>query len=158
MDLIANIRPPQATALAKLLSGEFYMDADAALDALHRDRSFNVIHIATAYKFDIFPLKDSEYYQTQFARRERGEFSLDGVEILQADLATAEDTLLMKFLWYRMGGEVSDRQWNDIRGILAVQKDKLDVEYMQRWAGDLKVDNLLNRALAEADSTGFGRT
>ena len=54
-----------------------------------------------------------------------------------------EDTILRKLLWYRMGGEVSDRQWSDILGVLQVQGGRLDREYLAKWAAQLRVDDLL---------------
>jgi len=58
---------------------------------------------------------------------------------------SAEDTLLRKLQWYRLGGETSERQWIDVLGILKEQGDRLDREYMSRWAGDLGVSDLLER-------------
>jgi hypothetical protein len=49
-----------------------------------------------------------------------------------------------------MGGEVSDRQWNDILGVLKVQRTNLDMTYLQRWSASLNVTDLLERALADA--------
>mgnify|MGYP006313502083 CR=1 FL=1 len=50
---------------------------------------------------------------------------------------TPEDTILHKLEWYRAGGEVSERQWGDVLGILRVQLGALDLGYLQRWAGEL---------------------
>jgi hypothetical protein len=61
----------------------------------------------------------------------------------------AEDTILAKLDWYRMGGEVSDRQWRDILGVLKTREGELDLDYLRTWAIDLKVADLLERALAE---------
>jgi hypothetical protein len=60
---------------------------------------------------------------------------------------TAEDTLLRKLEWYRLGGEVSDRQWSDVVGIVRTQAERLDGEYLRQWARVLEVDDLLTRAL-----------
>ncbi|MDP6355607.1 MAG: hypothetical protein QF473_10920 [Planctomycetota bacterium] len=65
-------------------------------------------------------------------------------------LASPEDTVLAKFDWYRKGGGVSDRQWNDILGVLKVQADQLDREYLEHWAAELNVTDLLTQALDEA--------
>ena len=65
-------------------------------------------------------------------------------------VATAEDTLLMKLAWYRAGGEVSERQWNDVRGIVAVQGERVDRGYVDRWAAYLKVADLADAALKPA--------
>ena len=47
-----------------------------------------------------------------------------------------------------MGGETSDRQWNDVLGCLGA--GARDAEYMRRWARELGVEDLLERALAAA--------
>ena len=60
---------------------------------------------------------------------------------------TPEDILLQKLRWFRMGGEVSDRQWRDVRGIVRVQGDRLDGAYLHRGATTLGVADLLTRAL-----------
>jgi hypothetical protein len=70
---------------------------------------------------------------------------------VEASVASAEDTLLAKLDWYRMGGEVSERQWRDVLGVLKVQAGGLDLEYMRRWARELGVDDLLERALAQSE-------
>ena len=64
-------------------------------------------------------------------------------------MATPEDTVLAKLVWYRQGDEISDRQWRDILGVLVVQGERLDLAYMRRWAASLDVSDLLERALAE---------
>jgi hypothetical protein len=51
--------------------------------------------------------------------------------------------------WYREGGEVSDRQWSDIGGIL-IQNLNLDWGYINTWAARLRVADLLERARADA--------
>jgi hypothetical protein len=114
--------------------------------ALTAGRSFNVIHLTTSYKFDIFPLTSDAFHQVQFARRVMRDIILGG-ETFQLPLSSAEDTLLMKLAWYRAGGEVSERQWNDVRGIIAVQGDRLDRRYLAHWAAYLKVADLLQQAL-----------
>jgi hypothetical protein len=64
-------------------------------------------------------------------------------------VATSEDILLAKLQWYRRGGEVSERQWSDIAGILAVALE-LDAAYLRTWAARLGVEDLLDKAVAES--------
>ena len=61
-----------------------------------------------------------------------------------------EDTILRKMLWFREGGEVSDRQWRDILGVLRAQHGSLDLAYLREWAVRLALTDLLGRATAEA--------
>ena len=70
---------------------------------------------------------------------------------IRCPVATAEDIILAKLLWYRAGGEQSERQWNDLRGIRAVQGEALDQAYMQQWARELKVNDLLERLFSEKE-------
>jgi hypothetical protein len=50
-------------------------------------------------------------------------------------------------LWFRKGGELSDQQWHDILGVMRVQAGRLDLGYLQEWAGELGVADLLRTAL-----------
>ena len=149
VDMLADIHPGQIARFVHELGGEFYADAGMIREARQFERSFNLIHLASSYKFDIFPLSSDPFQQSQFARREIRDIAL-GAETLAMPVATAEDTLLMKLAWYRSGGEVSERQWNDVRGIVAVQQQRLDREYLRQWAVYLKVADLVEAALAAA--------
>jgi len=70
---------------------------------------------------------------------------------VSAKFASPEDTILSELGWCRMGGEVSDRQWRDILGIMKTRAGELDLDYLRQWANDLKVHDLLKRALQEAE-------
>ena len=45
---------------------------------------------------------------------------------------------------------MSERQWNDVAGILKVQQKALDFDYLRHWAGELGLMPLLQRALLES--------
>jgi len=138
VDLVADIRETQVADFAARLSGEFYADADMMREALCAGRAFNVIHLGSSYKFDIFPPSRDPYQQMQFRRRAVREIALGGVR-LAVPVASAEDALLVNLVWYRAGGEVSERQWNDVRGIVAALGAILDRAYLEQWAAYLKV-------------------
>ncbi len=65
--------------------------------------------------------------------------------------ASAEDVILAKLEWYRLGGEISDQQWRDILGVLKVQAGRLDMDYLKQWAVELEVAGLLQRALKDSE-------
>jgi hypothetical protein len=65
-------------------------------------------------------------------------------------IATPEDVVVHKLSWFRAGGEVSERQWGDVVGVLRVQAGRLDLEHMRHWARELGVADLLHKALHEA--------
>ena len=58
--------------------------------------------------------------------------------------------ILVKLSWYQMGGEISERQWHDILGMLKIQEKNLDLDYLRHWAQELNVSDLLQRALMDA--------
>jgi hypothetical protein len=145
VDLVADVKISDVDPLEQLLAGEFYVDADMMRDAIQREASFNVIHLATMFKADIFVMKGDAWSRQEMTRA-RAE-QLEGPQgPITIRFASAEDTLLHKLVWYRLGNEISDRQWSDILGILKIQGDLLDAEYLDRWASQLKVADLLSRA------------
>ncbi len=110
IDVVAGIGPDQVSPLVEGLASEFYADAGQIADSLQRGKAFNVIHRASGYKFDLFPLRREPYYQAQFERREMTVLPVPGEAPLAFAVASAEDTILAKLVWYRAGGELSERQ------------------------------------------------
>ena len=147
-DIVADLHEEHAQPLVDALSGTFYADVEMIKDAIEHHSSFNLIHLETMFKVDVFIPKEREFDQLQIRRRTSQTISTDPEET--AFVATAEDTILAKLEWYRMGGEVSDRQWRDILGIMKVQAESLDLPYLRKWAGNLGVTDLLERALKQS--------
>ncbi len=96
-------------------------------------------------KVDVFVRWRDPFAQSQFSRRQK-----KTVGRSELFFATPEDTIIAKLDWFRKGGEVSDRQWRDLLGVLKVQAGALDRAYLTRWARELGVSDLLARALDEA--------
>jgi hypothetical protein len=149
VDLVVDLRSDLIDALAEELNTEFYIDPGMIREAFARGRAANIIHLETAWKFDLFPLREDEYSRTEFKRRVFREIRPDGREAIECAVATGEDTVLRKLEWYRDGGESSERQWNDLRGICKAAGGRLDVNYLRRWAVILKVSGLLEKLFAE---------
>lgn len=146
-DVIADLRPDNVRAFIDTLKDAFYLDPDTVRNAIHRRGTFNLIHFKTMFKVDVFVSKNRPFEQSQFARRRVSLLARD--PDLSAYLSSPEDTILAKLEWYRLGGEVSDRQWRDVLSVLQVQQGRLDEDYLQSWAAQLGVADLLRRALDE---------
>jgi hypothetical protein len=147
-DIVARLEPEQAQRFVGELGQGYYADVDAIADAARRRSSFNVIHIASAFKVDVFVPCATVYDDLEMERSQPQVIDEETGDTIR--FCTAEDTLLAKLSWFRQGGEVSERQWRDVLGILRIAGPVLDQGYLVRWAGILGVADLLDRALAEA--------
>ena len=147
IDVVADLKGERAPEFCAALSPAFYVDSGSVELALGTGRSFNAIHLKGAYKFDIFPVGDDRFARSELARRRYTKTTITGLENIEFPVASPEDTVLAKLVWFRKGGEVSDRQWHDILGVIRVQGGRLDSAYLQTWAIDLGVADLLGRAL-----------
>ncbi|MCY4220670.1 MAG: hypothetical protein OXD35_03330 [Thiotrichales bacterium] len=148
IDVIAELREEHASPLRTALEAEHYIDEASIRDAVRHGSSFNLIHFGTGLKIDIFISEDSEYEAEVRARR-MPESIDDTKGSLHLWIASAEDTILAKLRWYRLGGETSGRQWRDVQGVIELRGATLDLAYLRRWAPTLGVDDLLEGALAE---------
>jgi len=147
VDVVAALRPIHAAALAEQLAGDYYADVDAIADAIRRHAMFNVIHLATMMKVDVY-VAATEFDASALLRHLLKTLD-DMPDARQFSVATAEDVILHKLTWFRDGGGVSERQWNDVVGVLRVQRG-IDLAFLRDWAARLEVTDLIERALLEA--------
>lgn len=147
-DLVADLAHDHVAPLVARLQPAFYIDDERAAEAVERRSSFNVIHLATMTKVDIFPLKPDPLSRREMERRQR--VTLAGEPDAALWVASAEDIILQKLAWFELGGGVSERQWQDVLGVLKVRGGELDIEELQRDAETAGLGELLRRALSEA--------
>jgi hypothetical protein len=147
VDLVADLAPEQADSLALKLTSDFYADAGQMREALRFGRSFNAIHFATGFKIDVFPLGKDAFHAGEMARSEKRLWEVDSTGSVELQVASAEDTILEKLIWYKRGRQISDRQWSDILGVATTRQ--LDREYLHEWAPRLGVGDLLARLFSE---------
>lgn len=150
VDIVADMRLEHIQPLVAALSPEFYADVEMIRVANERHSSFNLIHYETSFKVDVFIPKPRPFDQMQLERRASAIITTDPERSLY--VTSPEDVILSKLEWYRMGGEVSDRQWRDILGVLKTITGGIDLDYLRHWAKQLKVNDLLDRALTEASA------
>jgi len=147
-DLVVLLKPEQIDPFVKIFSLEFYTDRGLVEQAMKTGVSFNIVHFQSSFKVDFFVLGDESFDRVAFSRR--CPRKLGSEPEFETHLQTPEDTILSKLRWYRQGGEVSENQWRDVIGILKTQADRLDLEYLGKWAADLRVADLLERAYQES--------
>lgn len=147
VDIVADIQPSQAAPFVAAFQDAFYADDQMIRQAVQRRSSFNLIHLKTMFKVDIFLTKERAFDQQQLTRRVA--VSMGDDEDNHAWILSAEDIVLAKLDWFRMGGESSERQWRDILGVLKAQQKQLDIPYLWRWAEEMDLMALMERALHE---------
>jgi hypothetical protein len=145
-DVVIDLRPEHVDPLTDALSSEFYVDRMAMREALHERRSFNAIHLESLFKIDFFVTRTGPFDRSELSRAIARPGVVPGAPPIR--FKTAEDVLLRKLLWFREGGESSEQQWKDVLSLLAVQRGRLDEEYLGHWADEIGVADLLTRARA----------
>lgn len=130
------------------LKENFYISKEAMVHAISDRGSFNVIHLATAFKIDMFVQKDDDFHRRLFLRRRKVKLD-ESIDHL-FDIVSAEDIILLKLQWYQSAGGISDRQWSDVLGVLAVQSESLDMRYLRSYSEKLGLSNILQKAMDQA--------
>jgi hypothetical protein len=149
-DIVATLEPDHVDSLVSRLASAYYIPEDRVRTAVAARSSFNLIHLATMFKIDVFVSKGRPF-DRQAAERARSQAIDEAPDAPRFPMASPEDTVLAKLEWFRLGGETSERQWWDVVGILRVTEGA-DRAYLRRWAAALSVVDLLERALADAAS------
>jgi hypothetical protein len=145
-DVVAELRPPHASALIGLLGAAYYVPEARVVDAIMRRSSFNVIHLDSMVKVDVFVSRDRAFDRRAF----------DRVHVTPVEggatipISSPEDTVIAKLEWFRRGGEVSERQWTDVIGLLRTSGN-LNHDYLAAAARELGVDDLLRLAIGDAE-------
>ncbi len=140
---VAPFRDRIATFLASF-NEDFYLSAAAIEDAHRNHSSFNIINTLTGFKTDLFVVASGSFAEMALSRRQP--VSLPDAPQEPIDLVTPEDIILLKLRWYRIGNEAMDRQWTDVLGVMQAQRGRLDLAYLDHWAQQLGVADLLARS------------
>lgn len=143
-DIVIDVDETTVLGIVRRLESDFYVSEEAAREAVRIRRMFNVIHLASGFKVDLIVKKDRAFSDEELRRRREGVLAARPVSF-----ATAEDTILTKLEWAKLGE--SQRQYDDAMGIIDVQSENLDWGYLNRWADELELGDMLARAKARED-------
>ena len=150
VDIVADIDTHHIPALKQHLENDYYMDEDMIKEAILNKSSFNLIHLETVLKIDVFIYKDDPYQRIAIQRKLKDTLEEDNSDTTFY-FSSPEDTIINKLIWYKMGGEVSDRQWLDVIGVIKVQGESLDKSYLKDWSQKLQILELLSKAFNESE-------
>jgi hypothetical protein len=143
--------PGKEQSFAASFGSDYYLSIGAIKQANRERFTFNIIHTPSAFKVDVFVMKNEGFDLSMMARRSVGTEAGGSEPALF--WVSAEDIVLLKLRWYRLGNEVSDRQWSDVLGVLRTRSGLLEEAYLNHWAAELRVADLLARAREEADES-----
>lgn len=144
VDIIARLTLDDLSPmLQRFPLDQYYVDAEAAREAVRTSGQFNIIHPASGLKVDVYVNPDTPYDQARLARRHK----LPLAPGIDAWFARPEDVILYKLLYARDGGELHLR---DVVGIIRVSGPDLDERYLAEWAGRLGVQGAWERARQQA--------
>lgn len=150
VDVLVDFTEDSLRRFFKHLPAGFYADLDQALVSMRVGRPFNLIHLQSFLKFDLFPAAAFALGADELDRAITLE--INGLSSQPVRFVTPEDVVLAKLNWYRSGGNVSEVQWRDILGILRSRKISLDWNYVEGGARKLGLTDALARARGESQS------
>ena len=148
LDLMVELDDVHARLLVASLQDDFYIDEEMVLEAVRAEGTFNAIHYASSMRIDFFIAEDFATRQLDRRRELRVRDDLPPLCFY-----SAEDLVVRKLMWFRLGGEVSNRQWRDVLGILKTSWQSVDIAYLESAAEERDVGDLLLRARDEAGVT-----
>jgi hypothetical protein len=148
IDLVIDMPSAKTSGFVLAMQKKFYIDLDTVMRAVQTRSSFNAIHLESVQKIDFFICGQDDYAFEEMRRRLQ--IAVDEAEEQKICIASPEDIILQKLLWYKLGSLISERQWNDTLGVIKVQRGRLDREYVNRWAKALDIMDLVQKAFIDA--------
>lgn len=145
IDFVVSLPVGKVGAFRAALGDEFELDEQMLRTALLNASTANAFYLPLVTKIDFFGRGYEAYDEIEFSRRRAVPVRSTGEKLV---LKAPEDTVLRKLLWFRQGGEVSDRQWRDITSVLRISGGSMDQTYLTDWALRLHIADLLGRARA----------
>ena len=147
VDLVCELQADQIQEFVSRFGTDFYLSEPAVRDAVRRKSCFNLIHIATSFKVDVFVSRERPFDKASMRRATLEH--LGESQTIDVPIATAEDSIISKLEWYRKTNETSERQWDDVTRLMALLGDTADIDYLREQAESTGVSDLLTRLLEQ---------
>jgi hypothetical protein len=147
VDVVAAIQLKHVQTLVATLQKDYYIDAGMIRGAIQNRSSFNILHNDTGVKVDVFVQKTSPFSQQEMRRAREDVLEVGSRPFF---FASVEDMILAKLDWWKLGGGVSNRQWNDILEMMKEKHAGLDIAYLRQSAPMLGVADVLEKAFNDA--------
>jgi hypothetical protein len=143
MDIIIELYDKDIDMFVKEFSGgDYYLpDKEVIKDEIDNSGQFNIIHATSGTKVDFIIRKNNEFAFEEFSRKLKVPFA-EGIE---ATSATPEDIIISKMRYYKMSP--SEKHIDDIKSIISVMKNELDVEYVNLWTQKLLLGKIWGKCL-----------
>jgi hypothetical protein len=145
VDLVCELKEKDISNFIESIGTDFYVSEPAVRDAVKRRACFNLIHLPTSFKVDLFVSRGRPFDLESMERASMQR--LGETKFVEVPIATAEDSIISKLDWYRMTNETSERQWDDVTRLLDLLGADADREYLQRSARSVGVEDLLGRLM-----------
>lgn len=145
VDIVAEIAERDANFLIANIGSDFYKSEQAIIRAIRGRSCFNLIHLPTSFKVDIFVSRQRPYDLEAMQRAVL--MTLGSNRTIDVPIASPEDSIISKLEWYRLGAEQSERQWDDVSRLMKILGAKADVEYLNRAAESVGVAYLLKKLI-----------
>lgn len=149
-DIVIDLGDGSVRAIADRLGPDFRLDPQMSFGSVTTTSRFTLELVGTEFTIELFLLSDDPYDQERFRRRRR--YRLLGRE---GYLPTPEDVILNKLRWAVRAKRPKDQQ--DVFDVIAVQGDRLDWDYIHRWAdahGSRQMLDEIRRSIPEIEPGG----
>jgi len=147
VDIVCELKDEHVARFLEKLGDDYYAHEQTIREAISNRSCFNLIHFPTSFKVDIFLSRGRAFDNDCLSRCRLQKLS----DELEVTIATQEDSIIAKLEWYRIGNEVSERQWDDVTRLLRLLGDQADFDYLRQAAESVGVGDLLQR-LREQES------
>lgn len=152
VDLVCGLTELQVDSFITDCGDDFYVSRTAARDAVRRRACFNLIHLPTSYKIDVFVNRGRQFDEAALARAQPTTLGPPATESIP--VATVEDSIIAKLEWFRLTDETSERQWDDVSKLVRLHGGTVDLDYLRTMADSIGVRDLLDRVLTGGTNAG----